>query len=319
MSDTSLQTWGYRFHDTLKLAYQQKGSLVANIMDPGMIHRDVAAMIDHHERLGNVMANDSVSPFAPTTYLNPEHSRRAVRLQSSDATVAISDENTLRSMVDPQNGYTQTIVSALGRRADKHVIDALTGSADVASVTAGTGVITYSSSAFPSARIVGGASAMDLNRIISASEKLAKAGVPQEMGALIMLYSPGQRRDLLAITQASSSDFTKNQIHDRGTINGVTWEGFLWIEIADVIAVDASTVLGRMLNFTAGVSAGLDIRACLAFHKSAVGLSYGKDLTTKVDAAPWLQSRPTQVRTSMMMAAVRVFEGGVIQVNAKEN
>ena len=189
----------------------------------------------------------------------------------------------------------------------------------VAAVTAGTGVITYSSSAFPSARIVGGASAMDLNRIISASEKLSKAGVPQEMGALIMLYSPGQRRDILAITQASSSDFTKNQIHDKGTINGSTWQGFLWIEIADVIASDSSTVLGRMLGFTAGASAALDIRSCIAFHKGAVGLSYGKDMTTMVDPAPWLQSRPTQVRTSMMMAAVRVWEGGVVKVNAKEN
>src|SRR5688572_3328520 len=110
MSVTVDQAWVYRFHDTLSLTYQQKGSLLENTIDPGMVHRGVHAAIDHHERLGNEVANDVVAPFAQTQVLNPEHSRRAVTLQSSDATVLIADEHTLRSMVDPSNGYTNTIV-----------------------------------------------------------------------------------------------------------------------------------------------------------------------------------------------------------------
>lgn len=309
MSITADQAWRYRFHDTLLLAYQQMKGLVRGSIDSMMIHYDVMAAIDHHERLGNVIANDVVSPFAQTVFLNPVHSRRACTLQSSDATVGLSDENQLRGMVNATNGYTQTILGALNRRGDKHIIDALIGTAATAAVTAGTGVITYGSQAMLGGYQIGAATAMDLNRIINANELLSKGGCPTD--GRTFLYSPGQLRDILAITQASSSDFTKNQIHDRGSINGVMWEGFNWIEIADVVDT-ATAVLSRMLPVPS-------YRQCIAFHKSAAGVSIGKEITSEINKRPDLQSNPTQIRASMMMSAVRVFEGGVVEVRALEN
>jgi len=50
-----------------------------------------------------------------------------------------------------------------------------------------------------------------------------------------------------------------------------------------------------------------------------VGLSIGKEIKTQLDPRPDLQSRPTQVRTSMIMGAVRVWEGGIVEVRALEN
>jgi hypothetical protein len=312
VSITVDQTWIYRFHDQLLLTYQQKGSMLTNRIDPSMIHRDVHAAVDHHERLGNVLANDVISPFGQTKILNPEHSRRAVNLISSDAAVLVSDEHTLRAMVDPQNGYTNTIVFALGRRADKHVIDALTGDATAATVGPNSPVISQSAVQFPAARILGTGIAITLTNIIGAAELLSKAGVPTGLGERMFTYSPGQLRDIMAITQAASSDFTKNQIHDRGTIDGLNWEGFTWIEIPDVIAPDATTVLGRMLNLTTTV------RRCVAWHKGAVGLSVAREITTKINERPDLNNS-IQVRSLMMQAATRVWEGGVVAVDVLEN
>ena len=312
MAITVDQAWTYRFHDVIHETYQQKGSLLENLIDPGMVHRGIMAAIDHHERLGNLIMNDVIVPFAQTKIANPEHSRRALTLQSSALTVLISDENSLRSMVNPQNAYTNALVYAAGRRADKHIIDALTGDATTAAVTAGSGIITYGTTALPAGQKIGAATAMDLARIINANELLSKAGCAAGAGQRVFLYSPGQLRDILAITQASSSDFTKNQIHDSGTINGVQWEGFNWIEIADV--VDPSiTVLGRMLNLATTT------RSCIAFCRDTVGLSIGKDMTTAINERPDLESKPIQVRASMMMKAIRVWEGGVVQVDALEN
>lgn len=311
MSVTVDQAWVYRFHDQLALTYQQQGSLLENLLDPSMVHRDVNAAIDHFERLGNVLANDVISPFGQTKILNPAHSRRATTLQSSDAAVLVSDEHTLRSMVNPQNGYLRTMVFALGRRADKHVIDAALGTATTASVTTGSGVITYGTQAMLSGHQIGDANAMDLARIINAAELLSKAGAPNGAGERVFMYSPGQLRDILAITQASSSDFTRNVIHDRGTINGVDWEGFRWIEIADV--VDPSvTVLQRMLALSSTT------RSCIAMHRGAVGLAIGRSLQTKINERADLNNS-IQVRAVMMQSAVRVFEGGIVQVDAKEN
>jgi len=292
--------------------------MLEKYLDPGMVHRNVSGAIDHFDRLGNVMANDVVSPFAPMQVLNPEHSRRACTLVSSDAAVLVSDENSLRAMIEPRNGYTRTIVYAIGRRADKHIIDGLLGSVQVAAVAAGTGVITYTSLALPSARRknIGGSTAWALVDIIGANELLSKSGVPQGLGERITLYSPGQVRDLMAITQASSSDFTKNQIHDRGTINGLVWEGFTWVEIPDVVSTDGTTVLGRMLPLG---SAGAGARVVVHFHKSALGLAIGRPAgPPTIDVRVDLQSRPIQVRQAMMMAPCRVWEGGVVSNDVKE-
>jgi Phage capsid protein len=311
MSFTADQAWVYRFHDTLLLTFQQMNSIVRSLLDPSMVHNDVSAAIDYHERLGNGIASDVVSPFAPTAAQNINQSRRAVTMQSSDFTVLVSDENNLRSMVNPTNGYTRTILAGCTRRADKHVIDALIGNASTAAVTPGTGIITTSTQAMLAAHQIGAATAIDLARIVNAAELLSKKGVPND-GKRAFLYSPGQLRDILAITQASSSDFTKNQIHDKGSIDNISWEGFRWYEIADVIADDANTILQRMLPVPS-------FRQCIAFHPDSVGLSIAKEIKSQLDPRPDLQSRPMQVRASMMMAAVRVWEGGVVEVRALEN
>lgn len=312
MSVTVDQTWVYRFHDNLLLTYQQMASKLEKLIPEEMVHRDVGAAIDHHERLGNVIANDVVIPFGQTQILNPAHSKRAVVLLSSDAAVLVSDEHTLRAMVNPTNGYTRTMAGALGRRADKHIIDALVGNAMTAAVTAGSGVITYGSQALLSSRIIGSGIAITLANIINAGELLSKASVPTGATERVMLYSPGQERDIMAITQASSSDFTKHRIHDTGTADGIDWEGFRWVMMADVVAPDL-TVLQRMLPLSSTT------RGCIAFHRGAVGLSIGRP-----DGPPKINERADlnnaiQVRQVMMMAAVRVWEGGVVRLNVLEN
>lgn len=311
MSIFADQAWVHRFHDTLLTTYQQTENLVRKLVPSQMVHLDVSAAVDYHERLGNGIANDVVAPFAPAVAANLNHSRRQCFMQSSDFIVLISDENLIRSMVNPQNGYTMTMLAAMNRRSDLHLINALIGSATVAALNPAGGAITTSTQAMIAGHQIGAATAMDLARIINANELLSKKGVPND-GKRNLLYSPGQLRDILAITQASSSDFTKNRIHDSGTINGVNWEGFNWIEIPDVIGDDNSTVLQRMLPVPS-------YRQCIAFHGSAVGLSVAKEIKTELTKRPDLQTNPTQIRASMAMAAVRVWEGGVVEVRALEN
>lgn len=313
MSVTQDQHWVYRFHSQILLTYQQMKGLLEQYLLPGMVHRDVSAAIDHHERMGLVMANDVVDPFGQNVILNPPSSKRAVTLQSSNATVMVADENTLRSMADPQSPYTETIVAAIARRGDKHIIDALLGNAQVASVTPGSGIITYSTIALPTNRKIGAGTAMDLARIIAAGVLLSKSSVPVGPVERKFLYSPGQETNIMAITQAASSDFTKNQIHDRGTISGLTWQGFDWLSMADVVQIDGTT-LQTMLPLAATT------RSCIAFYRGAVGLSIGRPQgAPSVAIAHWLMGDPIQIKQKMMQAAVRVFEAGVVQVDALEN
>lgn len=319
MSVSVDQTWVYRFHNQLLLTYQQMMPLVRGIIDPSMVHMDVHAAIDHHERMGGLMANDTIAPFGPMVPLNPAHSKRACTLVSSDAPVLVSDEHTLRAMVNPQNAYTRTIAAALTRREDKHIIDAILGNATVAAVGSGTGIISYTSLALPSARRlnIGGSTAWALADIIGAGEKLSKSGVPAGANERFTLYSPGQERDIMNIAQASSSDFTRHRVHDAGTVNGIQWEGFTWRMVPDFVDIDGSTVVGRMLPLG---SAGAGSRVVIHFHRSAIGVSVGRpNGPPSISIRHDLGSEPVQVRQAMMMAAVRVFEGGVVTNDVKEN
>ena len=232
MSITVDQTWIEKFHNVLHLTYQQMDSMLRSKLAPGMVHTDISAAIDYHDRLGNVVANDVVVPGGQLVPLNPVHSIRAVTVQSSEGSIRVFDENSLRAMINPTSGYTQTLAAAMQRRSDKHIIDALTGAAATATVV--NGVRTLGSQALPSARWVtsiAGTSALSLANVIAAHVKLSKSGVPVGAARRTMLYTPGQETNILNITQASSSDFTKNRIHDTGTVDGQVWEGFTWVSI----------------------------------------------------------------------------------------
>lgn len=275
-----------------------------------MVHGSVRGAIDYHDRLGATLLRDVVAPYAPVNPLLSSVSRRAVTLISSAGPLLNSDEDRIRMMTDPNDGYRRILLAAGARRVDKHLIDALIGTAQTASMS--SGVLSYGTQGMLSGNIIGGATAFDLTRVISASTILAKAGASMSTGKLTMVYSPGQRPNLMAITQASSSDFTKNQVHDKGTLHGITWEGFNWIEIPDVVD-EATNSLMAMLPLASTT------RSCIAYHESAVGLSVGREIETNVDIRADLQGRPTQIRVAMMMAAVRVWEGAVVQCNALEN
>lgn len=307
------QAWVIQFNDGYNIQLQQEESLLTGRIEPAMIHRNVRGAIDHHDRLGSLILNDVISPYGAVQPLQASHSRRAVTLLSSAGPLLFADEDTIRSMTNPDSGYRKILLAAAKRRRDKHLIDALIGSAQTAAVTTGSGVVTYGTQALPTARTIGSGVAITLTNVIAAFELLAKAGASGDPGELIWAYAPGQLRDILAITQASSSDFTKNRIHDRGTINGMDWEGFHWVQIADVLQEDGSTSRQRMLPLSSTT------RDNIAFHRAAAGISYGKDVTTRVSVRDDLEAAPTQIRVSMTMGAVRVWEGGVVRIQVLEN
>ncbi len=89
------------------------------------------------------------------------------------------------------------------------------------------------------------------------------------------------------------------------------WEGFRWIEIADVVD-PGLTVLQNMLKLVSTT------RSCIAMHRGAVGLSIGQEIVTRINERADLNNS-IQVRSVMKQIAVRVWEGGVVQVDALEN
>lgn len=305
------QGWVTQFETMLRVQHSQ-GSILQGMLDPANVKNGITGHICEFNRTAPVVAPDMVNPSATVQPLNPPRSIRASVLVEAQAPVHIYDVDQIRSLVDPTNAYTKLMLDALGRRIDLHLLNAALGSAMTVAVTSGTGVRTYGAQALPGGQIKGTGAAINLLDVIGATENLSKYGNPIGPGQRHWIYAPGQERDLLSITQATSSDFTRNQLHDRGTINGLSWEGFEWHMLTDVIDYDGTSLL-RMLPLTSTT------RQNVIFARGGIGIATGKDIKTDIDVLPILQGRPTQISPKMNKGAVRIFDYAVLRFDALEN
>lgn len=312
MSISIPQAWVHQFTPMLLQTMQQKKAIVKPLLGPRNTRTGVNAAIDTWERVGNVLLAP-IGRHTQTVQLNPNHSRRGAVMQSVGGGILLSPNvDVVRMLIQPQSDYRELLAAAAVQSIDKAILDGSIGDAQVISVSATTGQLSYSTQAMLTAHTIGTNTAMSLARIIAANVLLSKASVPTGARNRVFFYSPGQITDIMAITQASSSDFTKNRIHDAGTIDGQDWQGFFWAEISDVVD-EATAALVRMLQLPAS-----DTRYCIAMGREGVGFSSAQD--PKVDIATRADlNNEIQVYISLTQGVVRLWEGAVVRVSALEN
>jgi Phage capsid protein len=303
--------WVHAFHAQLLQIMQQTTSLVRANLLPKVSRSGVTGAIDTWERVGNVLLQP-VPHHGQTIPLNPNHTRRGATMQTMGGAIYLQPNiDVVRMLIQPQSDYRDLLAAAAVQTIDKAILDGSIGTATTITTSATTGQITYGSQAMLTAYQIGAATAMDLTRIIAANVLLSKASVPNGASNRVFFYSPGQETDIMAITQASSSDFTKNRLHDAGTMDGYDWQGFHWVQIPDVVD-EATTVLQRMLQIS-GTS-----RYCIAMYRGGVGYSSAQDPQTSIDPRHDLNNL-IQVYLSFTMGVVRLWEGAVVRVQALEN
>lgn len=310
-SITIPMAWVHQFTPMLLQTMQQKTALVKSQLGSRSMRSGVNAAIDTWERVGNVLLQP-VGRHTQTVQLNPNHTRRGATMQTVGGGILLSPNvDVVRMLIQPQSDYRELLGSAAVQSIDKAILDGSIGDATTITTSGTTGQLTYGSQAMLTANIIGTSTAMSLTRIIAASVLLSKASVPTGAKARCFFYSPGQETDILAITQASSSDFTKNRIHDAGTIDGNDWEGFHWVQIPDVVD-ETTSVLVNMLQLTAST------RSCIAMYREGVGYSSAQDPKTDIATRADLNNE-IQVYLSLTMGVVRLWEGAVVRVDALEN
>jgi hypothetical protein len=218
----------------------------------------------------------------------------------------------VRMLIQPQSDYRDLLGASAVQSIDKTILDSSIAAAQTITTSGTTGQLTYGTQAMLSAHTIGDNTALSLTRIVAANVLLSKASVPNGAKARVFFYSPGQETDIMAITQASSSDFTKNRLHDAGTMDGYDWQGFHWVQIPDVVDETTATLV-NMLQLPAS-----DTRYCIAMAREGVGFSSAQEPTVRIDTRPDLNNE-IQVYLSLTMAAVRLWEGSVVRVSALEN
>lgn len=300
-----------QFHGNFLLQMQQSVALVRPKLKDDCVRSGVTAILDEWDRLGNVLLT-AIGVHTATQDLLPDVDRRAAVMTTRGGAIPISRHvDLIRMLQDPQSDYARTLGKAAVQTIDKVIIDQALAAATTVTTNQNTGQQSYGSQAMLSAYQIGTGVAVDLTTVIAAGVLLSEASVPTGAGERLWMYAPGQEQDFMAITQASSSDFTKNRIHDVGTMNGVNWQGFEFLMIPDV-KNKAVTTLVNMLPLAS------DNRTNIAMYKGGVGLSIGEEPTTEINTRAD-RNNELQVFLALSVAAVRLWEGAVVEVDVLEN
>jgi hypothetical protein len=317
MAITVPTAWVHQFNSMLLETMQQTEAIVKPRLLANATRSGVSAAIDTWERVGGVQLQP-IGRHTQTVQLNPVHTRRAATMQTVGGGILLSPNvDVIRMLIQPQSSYRSDLAAAAVQTIDKTILDAAIGAATTVSTSSTTAQMTYGSQAMVSSYIIGGATAMDLTRIIAASVLLSKGNCPTGSRNRVFFFSAGQETDIYSITQASSSDFTKNRIHDEG-INGISWQGFEWVEIQDVVDQTAWVSTATAVAVSNMLPLVSTTRSCIAMYKGGVGFSSAQDITPDISTRNDLNNE-IQVYVSLTQAAVRLWEGAVVKVNALEN
>lgn len=213
--------------------------------------------------------------------MNAGRSKVTVTLSDWDAFdyEDIMDINKLN--FDDKKIIADNTVKAIGRREDQLIIDAL-------------------AAGFGSNLVGNGTAAFSVALLGDAAQMLDSKNVPSEGRTLI--YSSKQKEQLLNETAVTSADFNTVKALVQGDID--TFYGFKFIMIG-----------GRTeggLPRAQGVE-----QYAFAYHKDAVGLAIGKDMTTMVD---WVaQKTAWQIGCVYSAGAVVIDADGVVAINSDDS
>jgi len=183
---------------------------------------------------------------------------------------------------DERRELVQVVGSAIGRRMDQLVIDALNSASSPSTVGTDIG---------------GTGSNMNLAKLLAAKKALDTKNVPAE-GRCMIIHANGLSA-LLDETELTSSDFATVKALSTGEID--TFLGFKFITLGD------RDEGGLPLPST---------RTCFAFHRDAVGLGIGMNQRSEINYVP---EKTSFLVSSMFSAgAVAIDDEGIVKISATE-
>jgi hypothetical protein len=286
--DTVPAVFQHVYHTELQRQVAQRESRLRTAVRSRMIK----GKTDNWDRLGPSDLAAIATRHAATTILDPIHSRRRAVMTDRGGAIVLDRHDEVKMIAEPQNEYAANHADSINRFYDDLIISALGGSA-----TAVAADDTTSSVALPAGQILAeaGTAGLTFAKVNTAVRKLNEKDVPFEDRYAVV--SPAGLEDLLATTQATSSDFIDLKAIQSGRLQG-TFMGFQWI-------------LSTRLPFTTPK------RTCYFFQKRAVGLSMAMDMYTSVSIRHDLNDA-TQVYAACSAGAVRIEEELVVAVEIDE-
>lgn len=280
MSFTINEAFVEQYSSNFHVLAQQKQSKLEGLVrvESGIVGASKAV-----ERIGAAEAYQLTTRHAETQYVDTPHSRRWLDLTDYAWSDLVDEMDKIKALIDPTSPYVEAAVAALNRRKDRVILAALEGSARTASSTAALG---------SGNKIAHGSARLTLAKLTQAKMILDEFDVP--MDGRVYVCAPEQVYDMLNISTLTSADYNNIKALVAGEID--TFLGFKFVTSNSLTKSDST----HQYNY--------------AFHKDALVLGIGKDITTSIDVLP-TKNQSVQVYARMSLGAVRVEENMVVQID----
>jgi len=178
---------------------------------------------------------------------------------------------------DERMVVTQSAAAAIGRKSDELIVTSLDGT---------TNTITEA-----------GTDGLTLAKVEEVFAEFGNNDVPDD-GERYFVVSPRAWTDLLGISAFSDADFVgSDDLPYKGGMVARRWLGFMWMTFS-------------------GLDITTNIRKNFAYHRSAIGLASGAEVSTELNYVP---EKAAHLATSMMsQGTVLIDANGVYEVQSYE-
>lgn len=284
MSFTITEAFVTQFKGNVTHLAQQKGSKLR-----GAVRREPTVGKEHaFERLASSTAIKRTSRHADTPLIDILHSRRIATLFDYDWADLIDNMDKLKLLISPESEYVINGSNAVGRAIDNEILSSFDAAAKN-----GDGTTTVFDTT--NQEIAAAAADMTLGKLIAAKKILDNGPFDEE--ERFIAIGPDQLEALLGTTSVTSVDFNTVKALVRGEID--TYLGFTFIK---------STLLPKVGN----------VRSCYAWHKNAVGLAEGKDVTASIDKRPD-KNNAMQAYVCASIGGIRIDDKGLVRILCDES
>ena len=267
------------FDAEVKQAFQAKAMLVGAVRQ----RRGVEGSTVKFPKVGRGVATARITQ-TDVTPMNVGFSSVTCTLQDWNAAEYSDIFSQQKVNFDERQELVQVVASAMGRRQDQLVLDALANSSTSLTVSNDIG---------------GSDTNMNLAKLREAKRLLDKNNVPSE-GRNIIIHANGLS-NLLSETAVTSSDFNSIKALVQGEIN--TYLGFTF------------HVLGDRSEGGLAIDASLD-RKCFAFHKDALGYAEGIGMRSEINYIP--EKTSWFVNEVFSAGAVTIDAEGIVEITCRE-
>ncbi len=272
---------------------QQRSALRGNVDERRVVGKSftVERLDDDNDVLPVVSTR-----HADTAFTDVEHDRRVGHLTSYRDAVRIDDEDQVRMLADPTNGYLMMLARRYNRTIDSLLIEALLGVAYIGE--AGT-----STSALPSAQVIAhGSAALTLAKLKQARKIMMQGFLDLDRNVPMLAIAASGWEDLSVDTGATSLDNVNYQVNQFGVIK----------QLAGFQVIDC-----ERLAVHTGQSAASTNRPAIAFVKSAVRFGVGMDKQVTAERV-FTKGNDVCMMIKGTMGAVRAHDNGVVDIRYQE-